>query len=163
MSCSDNVVSLTVLRTSDGQRSEIEMPLSATLVDLKDKISSSDLGPIDRDHQRLFHLGRELKTAKRSLEALSVGRFNNYLLHLHSTQPQPLELSSDDEDDDDEVAQKQGEKKRKWAFSSERATTTSSSSSSSSQQAAPVVDLLNDSDDEVAVVDAPPVATKRRR
>ena len=55
---------------------------------------------IQAKHQRLFHLGRELKSPKRSLEALlGFGRNGIYLVHLHSTQPRPLELSSDEEED----------------------------------------------------------------
>ena len=54
---------------------------------------------IQAKHQRLFHLGRELKSPKRSLEALGFGRHGIYLVHLHSTQPRPLELSSDEEED----------------------------------------------------------------
>ena len=82
----------------------IEIALSATLTNLKDKISMTPAicggYTIQAKHQRLFHLGRELKSPKRSLEALlGFGRNGIYLVHLHSTQPRPLELSSDEEED----------------------------------------------------------------
>lgn len=79
--------------------------------DLKDAISSSSLGPLDPAYQRLFHLGRELKGGNRSLGKLGLGRFHNYTLHLHSTQPQAYELSSDEEEDD-EVIEVEGPQKR---------------------------------------------------
>jgi hypothetical protein len=37
------------------------------------------------DRLRIFHLGRELKTAGRSLETLGVGREGFTVLHVHST------------------------------------------------------------------------------
>ena len=45
---------------------------------------STDLGKIPVDRQRIFHLGRELKTAGRSLEALGVGRLGATVLHVHA-------------------------------------------------------------------------------
>ncbi|MCP4748816.1 MAG: hypothetical protein GY874_22195, partial [Desulfobacteraceae bacterium] len=52
------------------------MPLSSTLSTLKQSINSDpNLGPISPSQQRLFHLGRELKSSNRSLEALGIGRF----------------------------------------------------------------------------------------
>jgi hypothetical protein len=86
------------------------LSLNKTLNDLKNAISASSLGPLDPAYQRLFHLGRELKTGNRSLEKLGVGRYSNYTLHLHSTQPQTYELSSDDEEV--EVIEVQGPEKR---------------------------------------------------
>jgi hypothetical protein len=88
--------------------------LTKTLNDLKNDISTSPLGPLDPTYQRLFHLGRELKTGNRSLEKLGVGRFSNYTLHLHSTQPQAYELSSDEEEE--EVIEVQGPGKRSNAI-----------------------------------------------
>ena len=79
----------------------IEIALSATLTNLKNKISKTPSicgdNPIPAKHQRLFQLGWELKSPKRSLEALSFGRYGIYLVHYYSTQPRPLELSSDEE------------------------------------------------------------------
>jgi len=61
------------------------MDLSSSLNDLKDKISESDdFGPLPRGSQRIFHLGRELKTGGRSLAALGVGRFKVFTVHLFS-------------------------------------------------------------------------------
>jgi hypothetical protein len=56
-----------------------------SLKDLKAAIASSaTLGQIKPNHQRLFHMGRELKTNGRSLEGLGVGKYGVYVIHLHS-------------------------------------------------------------------------------
>ena len=77
------------------------MTMSSTLSNLKETISHTpsicEEFPIQPKYQRLFHLGRELKSSKRSLKALGFGRHGTYLVHLHSTQPKTLELSSDEE------------------------------------------------------------------
>lgn len=82
---------------------KIEISLSDTLNALKDSISSSDMGPVDRDHQRLFHLGRELKSGGRTLSTLGVGKFKNFHVHLHSTQPKTIDLSEVDADYEAEI------------------------------------------------------------
>lgn len=118
------------------------MDLSKTLNELKDKISESKLGPIEKNHQRLFHLGRELKSGGRSLSALGIGRYHNFTLHLHSTQPTPYELSSDEENEqilvEDDVIEVTDSRKQ-------------------------VIELLDDedSDDDVDVVDGPTVKRQR--
>jgi len=75
------------------------------LNDLKAVIAKSSLGPLDPSYQRLFHLGRELKSSGRSLSKLGVGRFHNYCVHLHSTQPETCDLLSSDDDEEVEVVQ----------------------------------------------------------
>jgi Ubiquitin family len=118
------------------------MDLSRTLNELKDKISESNLGRIERNHQRLFHLGRELKSGGRSLSALGIGRFHNFILHLHSTQPTSYELSSDEENDqipvEDDVIEVTDTRKQ-------------------------VIELLDDedSDDDIDIVDGPTVKRQR--
>jgi len=89
---------------------QIKIGLFETLNALKDKISncstittSTGGGSILPDHQRLFHLGRELKTGKRSLSKLGIGKHDVFLVHLFSNQPATLELSSDDDDEGDDV------------------------------------------------------------
>jgi hypothetical protein len=68
---------------------QIVFSLKDTLRDLKVAISQSTaLGKIPVDCQRIFHLGRELKTPGRTLEALGVGRFqglNKTVIHVHAT------------------------------------------------------------------------------
>ena len=71
---------------------------------------SSKLGRIPTNHQRLFHLGRELKTSGRTLEALGIRRFGVTVVHVQSTLPPErhislLEEDSDDDDDDDDVVE----------------------------------------------------------
>eukprot|EP00978_Attheya_sp_CCMP212_P036686 scaffold168178_cov24-Attheya_sp.AAC.1 len=69
MSSSDEEgVTVVVVRTSDACRSTVSIQSlqSVTLNSLKDKISETqEFGPIHRNHQRLFHMGRELKSGKR--------------------------------------------------------------------------------------------------
>jgi hypothetical protein len=81
---------------------KLEVSLSQTLKQLKDAISLSSLGPIETKHQRLFHLGRELKNGGRTLSTLGLGRYHNFVLHLHSTKPKTFDLY-DGEDDEDVV------------------------------------------------------------
>jgi hypothetical protein len=102
---------------------------------LKDQVSQSELGPIERNHQRLFHLGRELKSGGRSISALGIGRFHNFTLHLHSTKPASYQLPSGDDNLIKDTVEVIGSRKQ-------------------------VIDLLDDDDDEIAVVDGP---SKRQR
>mmetsp|Transcript_29203 Transcript_29203/g.67709 ORF Transcript_29203/g.67709 Transcript_29203/m.67709 type:complete len:150 (+) Transcript_29203:184-633(+) len=124
----EGVVEVTVLRTSDASSATISISPTQTLNELKDGISRSTLGPIGRSGQRLFHLGRELKSGGRSLAKLGVGRFHNFIVHLHysrqqqqqqqpvavleppkrqfttmTTPSQVIDLQSSDDDDDDEA------------------------------------------------------------
>lgn len=91
--------------------SQFTIPSSSTLATLKTKINSDpNLGPIPHTQQRLFHLGRELKSSNRSLEALGIGKFNVFTIHLHAivsgtTQVaapsnQCVELLESDDDDE---------------------------------------------------------------
>lgn len=100
------MVEITILRTSDGTKHQVDIGLHEKLDALKDKISkcpsltSSPGGySIRPSHQRVFHLGRELKTRNRSLSTLGIGKHNVFLVHLFSSQPATLELSSDEDDD----------------------------------------------------------------
>ena len=84
--------------------------MSETLNALKEKISKyqrliNSLGgrAIFPDHQRVFDLGRELKTGKRSLYTLGIGKYGIYRIHLLSKKPATLELCSDNDDCDDAV------------------------------------------------------------
>lgn len=80
---------------------QVTISLSATLNALKDAINSNpSLGPIKREQQRLFHLGRELKTGSRSLSALGVGKHNVFSIHLHSLAPKTVDLQEEDSGDD---------------------------------------------------------------
>jgi len=104
---SSNDVEVTVIRSADAKTGKITIPLSSTLNGLKDAIHSDrTLGPLRRDQQRLFHLGRELKSGNRSLSALGIGKHGIFSIHLHSLKPKTvvdLELSSEEADDDDDV------------------------------------------------------------
>lgn len=79
---------------------QITIPLSSTLNALKDAINTDrTLGPLKRDQQRLFHLGREIKTGNRSLSALGIGKHNVFSIHLHSSAPKTVDLQSDEDTD----------------------------------------------------------------
>lgn len=98
----DEIVTFTVIRTSDAARKEVEMSISSTkLIDLKKKLAEdiyfgSKDAPVKR--QRIFYLGRELKSMGRSLSNLGLGKFNNNILHLYI---RPGKDGGDDDDDDD--------------------------------------------------------------
>lgn len=154
---------VTVLRTSDAAKYEICIPLSSTLNALKEEISK--IMGVHHKHQRLFHLGRELKSGRRSLSALGFGKHDNYLVHLHSTQPKTFELSSD-EDDSDVVVEDVVPPTR--LAGAKRAGGGEQVQQQQQQQGAAesVIELLDDeSDDDIAVVNAMPeaVSAKRRR
>jgi len=104
----ESTLTLTVLRSS-GERDEISASFDQSLRDLKSVIAkSSKLGRIPTNHQRLFHLGRELKTSGRTLEALGIRRFGVTVLHVQSTLPPERHISlleEDDDDDDDDVVE----------------------------------------------------------
>lgn len=78
------------------------MPLSTTLNSLKDTINlDRTLGPTKRDEQRLFYLGRELKSGNRTLSNLGIGNYGVYSIHLQSLAPKVVDLHNDDDDDVD--------------------------------------------------------------
>jgi hypothetical protein len=111
---------------------------TTTLADLKNVISQ------DNSNQRIFHLGRELKSSGRTLEKLGIGRFRNMILHLHLAPPKVIAV---------QPAQQQL-----------RVAAAAASMKRSSQ----VIDLLDDSDDgddgdddDVAIVESP--VGKRQR
>lgn len=98
----DDAVEVTVIRSADGCTSKLSVSLSScTLRDLQEAIgSTSAFGPLPCERQRIFHLGRELKSARRSLKALGVGKHGVYSIHLHSTAPKTYDLQSDGDDEE---------------------------------------------------------------
>jgi len=98
---SSNDVEVTVIRSADAKTGKITIPLSSTLNGLKDAIHSNQtLGPLRRDQQRLFHLGRELKSGNRSLSALGIGKHNVFSIHLHSLAPKTVDLELSEAEDE---------------------------------------------------------------
>jgi len=97
----DEIVKFTIIMTSDAARKEITMPISSTkLVDLKhklaeDKYFGSKVAPVNR--QRIFYLGRELKSGGRSLSNLGLGKYSNKILHLY------IRPGKDEENDDKDI------------------------------------------------------------
>jgi hypothetical protein len=76
---------------------QISISLSSTLNALRDAIATDGtLGPMKRNEQRLFYLGRELKTGNRTLSALGIGNHNVFVLHLHSLAPKMVDLHCDE-------------------------------------------------------------------
>lgn len=129
------------------------------------------LGPAKRDEQRLFYLGRELKSANRSLSNLGIGNYGVYSIHLLSLAPQVVDLHDDNDDDDDDDRVDSG--KRSLSYDRRNSNVTANSTlargGGDRQQQQPqrsqenVVDLLDsdsDDDDVIEIIDALP---KRRR
>lgn len=128
-----------------------------------------------RNEQRIFYLGRELKTGNRTLSALGIGNHNIFVLHLHSLAPKTIDLQ---ECEDDKVSG--GETTRKGDKSDDNAGNVISSTAESSSGAVgagrsrrqqnkakdKVVELLDsdsDSDDDDAVEIVEAAAPKRRK
>ena len=135
------------------------------------------LGPAKRDEQRLFYLGRELKSANRSLANLGIGNYGVYSIHLLSLAPQVVDLHDDNDDDDDDDRVDSG--KRSLSYDRRNSNVTANSTlahggvelldgGDRQQQQLQrsqenVVDLLDsdsDDDDVIEIIDALP---KRRR
>ncbi|GMH98388.1 hypothetical protein TrVE_jg12544 [Triparma verrucosa] len=68
-----------ILMCSDASSHSIDVLLTTPLTSLKTSITS--LTSIPPTSQRLFYLGRELKTGGRTLEALGVGNFGVWVIH----------------------------------------------------------------------------------
>ena len=133
---------------------QISISLSSNLNALKDAISADkSLGPIKRNQQRLFHLGKELKI-NRTLEDLGIGNFNVFSIHLHSLAPKTYDLQSDDEDTKQSVPKK---KKRKSTANDGGVVDLAGdggrrSQPQQNQNKNEVVDLLDDSDSDDDIV-----------
>jgi hypothetical protein len=71
---------------NEKRKQKFRMALSGTLKDLKGAIAqSAALGNVPVERQRIFYLGRELKTSGRSLHRLRVGVLAEiFVLHLHA-------------------------------------------------------------------------------
>eukprot|EP00970_Alexandrium_tamarense_P014988 scaffold4561_cov184-Alexandrium_tamarense.AAC.7 len=157
-------VEVMVIRSADGTKSTFSIPLSSTtLNNLKDTINKDpNLGPLNREQQRIFHLGRELKTGKRSLQSLGIGKFNVFSVHLHSLRPKTYELGDDDDDSDGEVEVSGGGEKRQSSGGGGGGKRRDQQQQQ--QQDNKVVELLDsdsDDDDVVEVVEA--TDSKRRK
>jgi hypothetical protein len=143
---------------------QIACSLNGTLRDLKVAISQSAvLGTIPIDRQRVFHLGRELKTLGRSLESLGVGRFLQNgtgdlrtVVHVHVT-PALAVLNNPSANTMPETRasrQRQHHPRQRLTETKSRNDEQSKSTVSSVAANQPeVVDLNVDEDDELIVVD----------
>lgn len=107
-------------------------------------ITTSDFTTNNTEPIRVFHLGRELKSGGRSLETLGIGRFRNFIVHVHVAAG---------------VVRRSNEQQR----ASRKRTPVAAAAVMDKQQPVVVVDLLHDSDDEVAVVAPTTTASKRPR
>lgn len=128
---------------------QIVVPLSTKLGELKDNLGSEDFfGPVSANHQRLFYLGRELKTRGRSLSKLGLGRFKgNRVLHLH-VQPEY----------DTQKSQSSSIKTKK-----RRRAPAKLPGSASNGNSATILEILSDNDDEVALIENPNERETRAR
>ena len=74
------------------KKNQVQIPLSATLQTLKDEISKNP--SVSELQQRIFFLGRELKSNHRSLSSLGIGKLEIFVLHLHYVKKTPAMLDS---------------------------------------------------------------------
>jgi hypothetical protein len=132
--------------------------LSSKLGELKDELGSEDFfGPLSPNHQRLFYLGRELKTKGRSLSQLGLGRFkSNRILHLH-VRPD-CGASSETESSSSSIPTN---KRRRKAAARDKLPGSASNSDNNSANA--VLDISSDNDDEVTMIENPNDREKRPR
>ena len=126
------------------------MPLSTKLGELKTILANEDhFGPISVDHERLFYLGRELKSSGRSLMKLGIGKFKtNRVLHLH-VRPEGRTIQ--------EVSSSKSTKRQRKKLQPRKKPVHNNNSNDT------VVDLLDDSDDEVTMIENPNDRDKRPR
>jgi hypothetical protein len=94
------------------------------------------------EHQRIFHLGRELKSGGRSLLKLGLGRFNNHVLHLHIP-PNDHDSKEDETSLSASGTTASGNKRRR-----QQGTEAIKNNNSDG-----VIDLLDDSEDDEALID----------
>jgi hypothetical protein len=131
-----------------------------SLAKLKNTIAGSPkLGSIPAQFQRLFHLGRELKTAGRSLEALGVGRFGVFVVHVHSTMS-PEKLAA--------TAAAQQQQHVLEIVESPVPPPPRHTNNTKPQRSMSIVDLADDSsdddsDDDCVVVEEAPASKRKRR
>mmetsp|Transcript_5380 Transcript_5380/g.12702 ORF Transcript_5380/g.12702 Transcript_5380/m.12702 type:complete len:161 (+) Transcript_5380:427-909(+) len=152
----ENDITLTIIRTADAKKLEVVLPLSTKLGELKEDLGSDDLfGPLLPDHQRLFFLGRELKS-NRSLQKLGLDRFpKNRVLHLH-VKKAPTTTSSSSKRQQQQRRNKNNNTRRptRSAPTQQKVTVTQTS-------AGDVLEIHDDSDDEIIIEENP--RDKRRR
>ncbi len=152
------------------QNAKLTIPLSSTLNALKDLVNSA-LGPIERNQQRIFYLGRELKSGNRSLTALGVGNHGVYTVHLLSLAPRVVNLSqSHDAKDTAKSGVDGGRERRKGdvAESASRPTVGGDGTRPVGRQRQrvreTVVELLDsDNDDDDDLVEVIETTSKRRK
>eukprot|EP00527_Entomoneis_sp_CCMP2396_P001286 CAMPEP_0198154864 /NCGR_PEP_ID=MMETSP1443-20131203/68833_1 /TAXON_ID=186043 /ORGANISM="Entomoneis sp., Strain CCMP2396" /LENGTH=205 /DNA_ID=CAMNT_0043821581 /DNA_START=579 /DNA_END=1196 /DNA_ORIENTATION=- len=122
----DGVTTLKVIQSCSCGKAEFQIPLSTTSLKNFKKLleSNSSVGSIPVGNQRIFFMGRELKTSGRTLASLGVGNRGIRVLHVHSNltakhngstndtstttannnqeqQQQEIAIDDDSEDDDD--------------------------------------------------------------
>jgi hypothetical protein len=137
------------------------IPLSTKLGELKDELGSEDFfGPLSPNHQRLFYLGRELKTKGRSLSQLGLGRFkSNRILHLH-VRPEYGGTSSETESSSSSI---QTNKRRRKAATRDKLPGSASANNNNNNNTNAVLEILSDNDDEVTMIENPNDREKRPR
>mmetsp|Transcript_1082 Transcript_1082/g.2976 ORF Transcript_1082/g.2976 Transcript_1082/m.2976 type:complete len:176 (-) Transcript_1082:242-769(-) len=167
----DSSPKLKVIQSGSGNVEEFDLPLSMTLRELKGRLEGSKkMGRIQVRHQRIFFMGRELKTSGRSLDKLGVGALGVNVLHLHSRKPRHAvrqdEITIDDEEDDEDVVEEVVEildtpsAAAPTTRNRNRGNNTANNNGNNNKR---VVDLLDDDDDEVAAAPVAATAKSRRK
>lgn len=117
-------------------------PLSQKLGDVK-KSLAEEFGV--SEHQRIFYMGRELKSGGRSLERLGLGRSGNNVLHMHI----PPTTTAADNNSSKNSKSASGTKRRRAPVPSLNQVSSSGSISGPSSGEGGIIEIV-DSDDEVS-------------
>lgn len=104
----EDAVELTVIQSGSGRKQKFSIPLSTTLKDFKGLLETNQtLGCVPVANQRIFFLGRELKTSGKTLSSLGVGSLGIKVLHVHSNTSNAAgrteEISIDDDCGEEEI------------------------------------------------------------
>mgnify|MGYP006154480437 CR=1 FL=1 len=130
---------------------KVLMPIFTTkLVDLKRKLADNEcfgptVAPVDR--QRIFYLGRELKSGGRTLKSLGLGKFSsNKVLHLYV---RPLKQGDSNEKDTKELSTSAAIS----TASHKRRRTNPTTRDHNNTPSNNTIELLDSSDEEVEIID----------
>ena len=122
---------------------QLQLPLETTTLQiLKERVHESL--HIPRRQQRLFFMGRELKTPGRTLAQMGIGNFRNFIIHVHCTKPIPKSTTVAKSTHQLPTARRSAQTNR------------NSNAPPAPQQQQEIIDLDDDDDDDDVQVVVPP-------
>lgn len=154
----EKIVQVTILRTNDGHKCNVDVDMTWSLNRFKAFLRDSTDFLSIHESVRVFHLGREWRTGGRSLQTLGLGKFENY--HIHLTVSKQLTKSGGDSQKQKlQTKEKKKEIESEFADDSNRKRELQTKETRTSRHA--VIDLIdssdeegeNESDDEIEVLD----------